>query len=226
MIREGLDARTDRLGRREHGYGPIGPITPVSRGVWRRRTPSSRLPGKFHADLMTWSSCRVISVAARVRATIRPPRRTIRSAVPLTIALPRSGARIATRSAGEPWVTVTSGSRMICRPAEVTAVIASVGVSCAAMRSAAVSSGSAWPIGPDGSCRLSPPAATCTPASSRSRTAARPRGAWAPLPSPGGASPDRGSVTTPIPASASDRAACRRSGTFVPRLTTWLAVTG
>jgi len=78
-----------------------------------------------------------------VRATIRPPRKTIRSGVLPAIALPRSSVRIATRSAGEPREIVTAGSRIICRPAEVTAVSASIGVSCVTMsKSEAVSSGS------------------------------------------------------------------------------------
>ena len=63
------------------------------------RTAAAR--GKFHADLAPASSGRARS-ATTLRATTRPPRRTIRSAVPLVTALTRSLARIATRSPASP----------------------------------------------------------------------------------------------------------------------------
>ena len=105
----------------------------------------------------------------RAPADAADARQTRRSGAPVAIASRSEPAGTAMRSAGSADRDRRSGA--------VTDAHASAGERWAASTiSAAVSNGHARPSGLNGSCRLSPPAATTTPASSRARTAVSPRG--------------------------------------------------
>ena len=98
--------------------------------------------------------------------TSRPRRQT--HAVPAArwrVAARSDGARTASRSAGAPGAIGERRSVPARRASSATAAQASAGDRWAASTiSAAVSNGQARPSGLNGSCRLSPPAATTTPA--------------------------------------------------------------
>ena len=100
----------------------------------------------------------------------------MRSGGPVAIAARSDPARTASRSAGCP-VRRRAARRDGPTGSSVTATQASAGDRWAArIISAAVSNGQARPTGLNGSCRLSPPAATTTPASRSAFTAVSPRG--------------------------------------------------
>ena len=115
---------------------------------------------------------------------MRPRCHTMRSFGPNAIASRTVAARTATRSARSPGATATLSKRISCAELALTASQASPGERCDVITiRPAVSNGHARPTGLNGSCRLSAPAATFTPADRSAATAVSPAGHRRPAPS-------------------------------------------